>query len=177
MTPEEFEKIVNSRLEKIKAVLLAKGKEYGSTDRLHNFKVAARKLDCSPAKALQGMEIKHDVSIDDMINGILPITEYYINEKIGDKINYYILLEAIFVEELQNITEKKDPSIPSNDLKPATYENLIEQKNKTIIPGMIDYNARTQFPMCIDCRHNNRCSIIPSDGICAGKSRKVDLRA
>ena len=52
------------------------------------------------AEALWGMNSKHIVSVIDMVEGKLPINERNINEKIGDSINYLILLEAIFRENL-----------------------------------------------------------------------------
>lgn len=98
MTPEHFDKMLNERLKKIQRVLRSKGHEYGTDDRLHNFKRAAQKRGCTPIEALMGMKVKHEVSVDDMINGHLPITQETIDEKIGDNINYFILLEALMTE-------------------------------------------------------------------------------
>ncbi len=106
MNNERFNEIVESRIKKIRKILKAKGEEYSSEDnRLHNFEVAARKGDCSPEKALQGMDMKHVVSIQDIIdkcelydNPELKLK--HIEEKIGDHINYMILLEAILNERI-----------------------------------------------------------------------------
>lgn len=104
MVDKKFNSLVKRRVSLIESVLEKKGDEYKSKrDRLHNFKVAARKLDCSPVKALQGMLIKHIVSVDDMIDTMenesdTKFGEEYIEEKIGDIINYYILLEALLKE-------------------------------------------------------------------------------
>ena len=106
MLSEEFDKIVEERVEKIKSILISKAKEYASdTDRLHNFKVAARVDNESPEKALWGMAKKHLVCIMDMVsdtNGIhkMNITREYIDEKIGDMANYMILLEALLKERV-----------------------------------------------------------------------------
>lgn len=72
-------------------------------DRLHNFKVAAGLQDCLPTTALAGMMAKHTVSVHDMIRGLenglcYPIELW--NEKIGDSINYLLLLAAA-VREVQ----------------------------------------------------------------------------
>ena len=100
MTVEQFEVILEERLLTIKGVLGMKAKEYAlGGDRLHNFKVAARIKDETPAKALWGMALKHLVSVTDLIEGCLQPTEAMVNEKIGDMINYLILLEAILKEK------------------------------------------------------------------------------
>jgi hypothetical protein len=115
MNNQEFNRLVKNQCESINKVLSAKAGEYASdTDRLHNFKSAARKLDTTPQVALNGMDMKHYVSIQDMILNGLPATLLnikslpekraacikYIDEKIGDHINYMILLKAILMEQL-----------------------------------------------------------------------------
>jgi len=99
MTPQEFDVIVTKRIENIKKVLASKGQEYGSADRLYNFKRAAEIERSTPQKALCGMLMKHLVSVLDLIEGKLDTTEDMVNEKVGDMINYLILLEAIFAEQ------------------------------------------------------------------------------
>ncbi len=67
MNSKNFDAIVLSQLDKCKDILTSKNKEYSSeTDRLHNFKVAARVNDTTPAKALWGMFTKHLVSVMDL---------------------------------------------------------------------------------------------------------------
>lgn len=99
MTNEDFDKIVEERIEQIKTVLTAKAQEYATNDdRLHNFKVAARIDNTTPAKALWGMALKHLVSITDMIESDKKYPQKVVDEKCGDMINYLILLEALFIE-------------------------------------------------------------------------------
>lgn len=99
MTTQNFEKIVLNRLAKIEQTLNNKAKEYAlDGDRLHNFKIAARIKGETQAKALWGMAMKHLVSIDDLVAGRLIPTPEMIEEKIGDMVNYLILLEAVFAE-------------------------------------------------------------------------------
>lgn len=101
MIPEDFDKMLDKRISEIKIVLGDKAKEYAqNNDRLHNFKVAAQVDNESPEKALWGMFKKHLVSIIDLKNGDLKPTEKIINEKIGDAINYLILLEALLKEKI-----------------------------------------------------------------------------
>lgn len=106
MKNEVFEKILEERLLKISGVLGNKAKEYAlGGDRLHNFKQAAAMAQTSQAKALWGIAMKHLVSVVDLVEGRLPATEYFVNEKIGDLINYLILLEAVLLEPIKTEDE------------------------------------------------------------------------
>lgn len=101
-----FNGIVEKRLTAIKETLNRKGDEYSDgMDRLSNFKTAGRYLDETPEESLLGMQAKHIVSILDMVDSIntgkeFDFTEDYIDEKIGDAINYFILLEGLLKERL-----------------------------------------------------------------------------
>jgi len=96
----EFESILAKRLSSIATTLGSKAKEYAQDDdRLYNFKVAARINNETPAKALWGMATKHLVSVTDLVNAKLDNKTGMVDEKIGDMINYLILLEAILKEE------------------------------------------------------------------------------
>lgn len=103
MKAEKFNEVVEERISKIKSTLVRKAAEYSSDDdRLHNFKVAARINGETPEKALWGMMSKHLVSVIDIISGTsagkLPNADMR-DEKIGDAINYLILLEALLIEK------------------------------------------------------------------------------
>ena len=111
MKHSEFETILKNRITKIENVLRFKAKEYATEDRLHNFKKAAEILGCIPEKALLGMKTKHDVSVLDIVDDIdKNVSERFgnpkylsvnlIEEKIGDSINYLILLEALIKERM-----------------------------------------------------------------------------
>lgn len=81
-----------------------KHKEYSrDKDKLHNFKVAGRILKSTPEKALFGMFVKHMVSVMDIVMDLdenkLPNMET-IRDKIGDSINYMVLLEALLCERI-----------------------------------------------------------------------------
>lgn len=97
MTNEEFNEIVEYRINRIREVLQKKAKEYATEDRLHNFKIAARILNTSPEKALLGMAMKHAVSVLDLIEG-RNLEQHIVDEKVGDLINYCILLEAMLLK-------------------------------------------------------------------------------
>lgn len=101
MNSKDFEVALEQRLEKCKEVLGVKASEYATSDRLHNFKVAAVLSGESPIKALGGMMKKHTVSVYDLIEAEhrgkeIPLELW--DEKIGDHINYLLLLWALVVE-------------------------------------------------------------------------------
>ena len=106
MNSSEFDLVLEARLQKIKDVLYSKAKEYadGDRDRLHNFNKAAMMSGYSREEALWGFLLKHLVSVSDIIENTnvdrFPTREV-IDEKIGDCINYFILLEACLVDRLK----------------------------------------------------------------------------
>lgn len=100
----DFNKIVDQRVEKIKATLITKAKEYANDlDRLHNFNRGAQISGQIREKVLNGFMLKHQISLldilDNMEKGINPTREV-IDEKIGDIINYLILLEASIINKI-----------------------------------------------------------------------------
>jgi hypothetical protein len=100
MNSEQFDQIVENRIKLIREVLTEKAKEYSYGDRLYNFKRAGTILQIPPSKALLGMFVKHLVSVLDLAETKRKPTEHMINEKIGDAINYLILLEAVLSDEI-----------------------------------------------------------------------------
>lgn len=105
MNAHDFNKVVEDCINSINTVLMSKSKEYSTdVDKLHNFNEAAKLLDCTNVYALAGMMNKHIVSVYDIVKrfektGKLP-TKDLLNEKIGDSINYLILLKACFLDKL-----------------------------------------------------------------------------
>lgn len=105
MTVQEFNVLLERRIQRIRDVLQSKANEYATDDRLHNFK--AQLLDNlkeTPEQVLWGYLRKHLQSIYDLIMGVKEPTAESVNEKIGDSINYLILLEALFDERLSGKT-------------------------------------------------------------------------
>jgi hypothetical protein len=104
MLAKDFDDMVEQRTKKIKEILSSKAKEYAvAEDRLHNFKRAAIVGEVTAAVALKGMLLKHLISVFDMIDKYdqeagIQFSLDLIDEKIGDLINYSILLEALFKE-------------------------------------------------------------------------------
>lgn len=105
MKNEEFEEVINKRIEMCKTVLCNKADEYATDDRLHNFKVAGELQSCTPVKALGGMMAKHTVSVYDLIDDYeqgKAISKEMWAEKIGDSINYLLLLTALLEEDIED---------------------------------------------------------------------------
>jgi len=103
MNHEVFEALLEKRLALTRRILASKNAEYANdSDKLHNFKRAAAMLGCSKEKALVGMWTKHIISILDIVEKIENYGEYpdtkLLEEKIGDSVNYLILLEACVKE-------------------------------------------------------------------------------
>lgn len=99
MTAETFNKIVEEQIEQIRAVLQSKAAGYATEgDRLHNFKTCANEFGGTPEQALWGYLLKHLTSIRDLVNGVRQPTKEVVDEKIGDSINYLILLKGLFLE-------------------------------------------------------------------------------
>jgi hypothetical protein len=98
MESAEFDQLIEERCAKTKQVLGSKGKEYARGDRLSNFKKAAALTGESPLKAARGFWVKHIVSmcdlVDDAEKGVDVPYELW-SEKIGDSINYLILMEGL----------------------------------------------------------------------------------
>ena len=102
MNSTKFNEVTAERVKKCLNVLCTKSDEYATdNDRLHNFKVAGDLQGCTQVKALGGMMCKHTVSVYDLINDYeagkdIPIALW--DEKIGDSINYLLLLNAMVRE-------------------------------------------------------------------------------
>lgn len=126
MRTEQFENIINNRIEMCKSVLCSKAEEYATDDRLHNFKVAGKLQKCTAVKALGGMMAKHTVSVYDLIDDYergKVISKEMWAEKIGDSINYLLLLTAL-LEEDKNVDKKIKNFEPMK--RGMTYEQTIE---------------------------------------------------
>lgn len=104
MTEKEFQDVLTTRLTKIKETLSSKAEEYATdNDKLHNFNVGARLTGQTRERVLWGFAIKHYISfldiLDSLDKGKLP-TERLVDEKIGDLINYLVLVEASLKDRL-----------------------------------------------------------------------------
>lgn len=102
MTAETMNQIVEQQIISIRSVLIAKASEYATEDRLHNFKATAQEFGGTPEEACWGFMLKHLTSVRDIAKGVRTASLEQIDEKIGDAINYLILLKCLLVEPLIN---------------------------------------------------------------------------
>lgn len=110
MNTERFNEVLKDTLDRCTATLCVKAHEYATDDRLHNFKVAAEIQNCTPITALAGMMAKHTVSVYDLIQkqeeNFAATSKALWNEKIGDSINYLILLTALVQEQFDEMNAR-----------------------------------------------------------------------
>lgn len=103
----DFDKVIEDTLSKIRKTLLVKGKEYRRNGNVyHNFEEGAKITGLSREKVLRGFLLKHEISITDMINdldkGILPSIEK-VNEKFDDNIIYLLIEKAMLIDRINEI--------------------------------------------------------------------------
>ena len=106
MTEERFEQIVDETLNQIRETLIKKGAEYRRNNNpFHNFEEGSKRSGLIREKVLDGMLLKHEISIADMTNdlekGILPKIET-VEEKFGDNLIYLILKKASIIDKIEN---------------------------------------------------------------------------
>lgn len=101
-SPYSYEKAIEGIIAHCSKILLQKRKEYATEDDFHNFNVAAALQRITPEQALIGMMDKHVVSVHDLVNehaeGRQVAVEKW-REKIGDNINYLLILWAMLEKE------------------------------------------------------------------------------
>lgn len=119
----EFSEVVDERINKIIDTLRDKGIEYsGDGDVFHTFKTGASIVGSTPEAALKGMMLKQLVSVFDLIGWAGTsddrLSEHLIDEKIGDLINYLILLEGMLKQrvEVGEANEPKCRCVRADDL-------------------------------------------------------------
>lgn len=111
MTREEFNKRVEKRIDLVRQSLLAKHKEYAQDDNVfRNFDEAAGgfSLHSTSAEVLWSYMTKHLVSIKDIVAENKAADSAVISEKIGDVINYLILLEAMLNQKAERYCKLKE---------------------------------------------------------------------
>lgn len=109
MSIEEFNEIIEKRISLIKRTLAQKSKEYSTDDdKFHNFKSSVgMSFHKAPEKIAWEFMTKHLQSIKDMLEHVEidgyngHPSESHIDEKIGDAINYLILIEGMLKERIK----------------------------------------------------------------------------
>jgi len=111
MTREDFSRRVEKRIDLVRQTLLNKHKEYAKDDNVfRNFDEAAGgfSLHSTSAEVLWSYMTKHLVSIKDIVSDNTPVTNELVSEKIGDIINYLILLEAMLNQQSEKHCKLKE---------------------------------------------------------------------
>lgn len=101
MNQERFDLVLEGRISQMRSMLATKSEEYAKgNDRLKNFKDAAALLGETPEQALMGFVAKHIIALKDFVNDpkMQNIPYSYWSEKIGDIINYMVLLDSLIQE-------------------------------------------------------------------------------
>ena len=101
MLREEFLIIVENAKNHIDKTLIEKNNEYANEkDVLKNFNEAKHLIinQKSAAAAAWNFNVKHLISIKDLIENPDKITKEKLNEKFGDAINYMLLIKAALIE-------------------------------------------------------------------------------
>lgn len=99
MKQARFEQLVQEQIKRCEKTLLTKGKGYAAEqDRLDHFKRAGAMLGTSPEEALAGMASKHFISVAKLCQE-KPADLKIWDEKIGDAINYLLILAALIREK------------------------------------------------------------------------------
>ena len=108
MHPEKFNKIVEDFLEKTKATLIKKEDENSlGEDRFAFFKREAQIAGVTPEKALYFCMLKHITSFIDMINTGDKYSQELWFDKLGDIVNYCILLYGLLEDDKMFKKEEK----------------------------------------------------------------------
>jgi len=115
MKIDDFEKVVNGCTESIHRVLSTKGLESDGDESLlvdrffYIFNKASEMLKMAPEKALAEIAANYLKQTIDIVDGVLPNTASNRDDKIGNLINYLILLKSLLIEN-ERKTAQGDPA-------------------------------------------------------------------
>lgn len=157
MTREEFSKKVEKRIDLIRQTLLTKHKEYAKDDNVfRNFDEAAGGLSLhgTSAEVLWSYMTKHLVSIKDIVAEGKPAKPEVVSEKIGDVINYLILLEAMLNEQGYKYCKLKEAYDKHKLYNKASVDRLSmwtsDYTKNTDMLGLVKMTANTGSDHDID---------------------------
>jgi hypothetical protein len=128
MNQETFDKVVGSRIDKLRSTLDAKASEYSRGDRLSNFKKIAGLRGVPAEDACMALVVKHFVALNDFVQDLKDegVNQPYDrwDEKIGDVIAYMVLMDALAQERL-DLSNYSQVIIPPRYGIPVTGEETI----------------------------------------------------
>lgn len=102
--------------------MAGKGDEYSPGGAFDNFEKAAKKRGTTPQDILLSYKLKHDVSIDDMVEDLkkdIHHPEAVWEEKIGDEIIYFLILLAMSYD--RNPTKPPFPKSVEGEIEETEY--------------------------------------------------------
>ena len=104
--------MVKNTLSECESVLIKKGNEYHRNDNpLHNFEYGSLIVGKTREEVIQGFALKHLISVLDIVNDISkdknPSKEIT-DEKIGDLINYLLLLKFSIYKRIKKEVPEED---------------------------------------------------------------------
>jgi hypothetical protein len=111
MTEQRFDELVNATLEHLRDLLVVKGKEYRRNNNVfHNFDEGSKRTGLIREKVLDGMLLKHEISIADMTNdlaeGKLPKL-HTVNEKFDDNLIYLLIKKMSIIDKIEKYDEEQ----------------------------------------------------------------------
>lgn len=103
---KHFDEVIENTLVDIRELLIEKGKEYRRNNNpYHNFDTGSVMRGITPEQALDGMLLKHEISINDMTNdiskGILPKFDK-VEEKFNDNLIYLLIKKAMILHRVES---------------------------------------------------------------------------
>lgn len=99
MNGPDFEAVVEEMIGMSRDLLMSKNAAYNpDADKLETFKIAAALKGETPAQALWGMAVKHLVAVNKMVKSGEFYPDEVWNEKLGDSLNYFVLLRAVVAD-------------------------------------------------------------------------------
>lgn len=106
MTEKRFEFEVEKTLEKLREIIIQKGREYRRNNNpFHNFEEGSKRSGLIREKVLDGFLLKHEISIADMTNdlekGIIPSREI-VEEKFNDNLIYLLIKKVSILERIED---------------------------------------------------------------------------
>ena len=107
MTEERFDQVVDIFLNSVRETLIVKGKEYRRNGNVfHNFDEGSKRTGLIREKVLDGMLLKHEISITDMTNdlaeGRLPKL-HTVNEKFDDNLIYLLIKKMSIIDRIDTV--------------------------------------------------------------------------
>ncbi len=153
MTRQEFVEFMEDHFDSMRKVFSNKAVEYtdGGSNAFHNFDVAAIIGNTTPQKALEGMWMKHLVSTLDMIKDDAIPPKGLVDEKLGDMINYLLLLKGMYYRDIESKEKWSKPAMnyfPEVEItrdhtpKDLTSIDLTYQRRGKLNTGFHERNAK-----------------------------------